>query len=360
MEQLKASFCKDTGQSVSVKSMLRTLETEPRLAIRDKNIPIYAKQSYSSTACGKENQTTEHVSRYRRLLVKNMNVKNKGGNSKKSKANVPGIDTSKTETETLPEEFLYVSEYSSDIIEYLQELEKEKHIPQRIRSKYAANHIIVVNWLTRVQHRLALPGWTLHTAVNLLDRAICVKDIHSRELQLVACTALWIAAKCDQKNKVPSVSSFCSLSEFSFRKIDMYVMEMTLLSISDFNLHIVNPLTFVSYYLHILSVKSDKVYHTCNYLLDIIYLDINFSTKCPSLLAAAAVYAALQIYQKQELWKEKENIKGFYTSDKIWSISDIMLTELKNNGSDTGPFKKYNSSIYNNLSTVLCDWMKSS
>jgi hypothetical protein len=358
MEQQQASFCKDIGQGVSVKLMLRTLETEPRLAVRDKNIPIYAKQSYASRACGKENQKTEHVSHYRKLLLKKVNVKNKGENSKKNKPNVHGINTSKTETETLPEEFLYVCEYSSDIVEYLQELEEEKHIPQSIQSKYAANHIIVVNWLTRVQHRLALAGWTLHTAVNLLDRAIYVKGIRSHELQLVACTALWIAAKCDQKKKVPSVSSFCSLSEFSFQKTDMYVMEMTLLSISEFNLHIVNPLTFVSYYLHTLSVKSHMVYYTCNYLLDIIYLDINFSTKCPSLLAAAAVYAALCIYQKQELWKKKENIKGFYTSDKIWSISDIMLTELKNNGSDTGSFKKYSSSIYKNLSFVLCDQMK--
>ncbi|KDR16691.1 G2/mitotic-specific cyclin S13-7-like isoform X2 [Zootermopsis nevadensis] len=360
MEQLKASFCKDTGQSVSVKCMLQPHETESRLAIRDKNIPICAKQSYASTACGKENRATEHVSRYKGSLLKNLNVKNKAGNFKKSKASISGIVTSKTETETLPEEFLYVSEYSSDIIEYLQKLEKEKHIPQSIRSKYSANHVIVVNWLTRVQHRLALPGWTLHTAVNLLDRAIYVKDIQSHELQLIACTALWIAAKCNQKNKVPSVSSFCSLSEFSFCKFDMYDMEITLLITSDFNLHIVNPLTFVSYYLNILSVKSDKVYYTCNYLLDIVYADINFSTKCPSLLAAAAVYAALHIYQKQELWKQKENFKGFYTSDKIWSISDIMLTKLKNNSSDTGPFKKYNSSIYNNLSTVLYNWVKSS
>jgi cyclin B len=359
MDQPKASFCKDAGQGVSVKCMLRALETQPRLAIRDKNIQIYAKR-YTSTACGKENQDTEHVLHYGRSLLKNVNVESKGGNSKKTKVVVPGIDTSKTETETLPEEFLHISEYSSDIIEYLQELEKERHVSQIIRSKYAANHCIVVNWLTRVQHRLALPGWTLHTAVNLLDRAIFVKDIQSHELQLVACTALWIAAKCDQKNMVPSASSFCSLSEFSFRKIDMYGMEMTLLSIADFDLHTVNPLTFVSYYLHMLSVKSDKVYYTCNYLLDIIYVDISFSTKCPSLLAAAAVYAALLIYKRQEIWTEKESNKGFYTLDKVWSISDIMLTKLKNNGSDTGSFKKYSSSVYKKLSTVLCDWEKSS
>jgi hypothetical protein len=231
MEWLKASFCKDIGQGVSAKCMLRTLETEPGLAVRDKNIPVYAKQSYASRACGKENQTTEHVPHYRKLLFKNVNVKKKEGNSKKNKLNVHGIDTSKTENETLLEEFLYICEYSSDIIEYLQELEKEVHIPQSIQSKYAANHITVVNWLTRVQNRLALAGWTLHTAVNSLDRAIYVKGIQSHELQLVTCTALWIAAKCDQKKKVCSISSFCSLSECSFQEIDMYVMEITLSSI---------------------------------------------------------------------------------------------------------------------------------
>lgn len=295
------------------------------------------------------------MSQSRRLFLKNVNVKNKGGSSKKSKACVPNSRTPKAEIETLPEEFLYVSEYSSDIIEYLKETEKEKHIPQSIKSKYAANHIIVVNWLIRVQHRLALSGWTLHTAVSLLDRAICIKNIQSHKLQLVACTALWIAAKCDNKNQVPSVSSFCSLSEYSFCDVDMYDMEIMLLKLSDFSLHITNPLSFVSYYLHILSVKSDKVYYTCNYLLDIIYLNIHFSTKRPSLLAAAAVYAALQIYQKQNLWKEKENNKGFYTSDKVESISDVMLTELKNSSSDAGPFKKYKSSRYDKLSTALCD-----
>lgn len=358
MQQLKTSFCKDADRDVSLKSVLRTLETQPRLAIRDKNIPVYAKQSYASTACGKENQLTEHVSQTRRLLVRNVNVKNKGGDSKKSKANLCTTETS--ETETLHDAFLYVSEYSSDIIDYLQQIEEEKHISHSTISKYAVSHDIIVNWLTRVQHRLALPGWTLHTAVSLLDTAICIKGVKTQELQLVACTALWIAAKCDTKNQVPSISAFCSLSEYSFHKVDMCDMELTLLNLLNFNLHIVNPLTFVSYYLYRLCVKSDKVYYTCNYLLDIMYLDINFSTKCPSLLAAAAVYAALHIYQKQELWKEKENTKGFYTSEKIVNITDIMLNELKKNGCDTGPFKKYNSSRYNKLSTVLCDWVKSS
>ncbi|PNF15962.1 hypothetical protein B7P43_G07477 [Cryptotermes secundus] len=358
MQQLKASFCEDVDQGMSLKCVLRTLETQPRLAIRDKNIPICAKQSYASIACGKENQLAEHVSQSRRLLVRNVSVKNKGGNSKKNKANLCTTDTSKTET--LQDAFLYVSEYSSDIIDYLQQIEEEKHVSHSILSKYAVSHDIIVNWLTRVQHRLALPGWTLHAAVSLLDTAICIKGVKTQELQLVASTALWITAKCDMKNQVPRISTFCSLSEYSFHKVDMCDMELTLLKLSNFNLHIVNPLTFVSYYLYRLCVRSDEVYYTCNYLLDIMYLDINFSTKRPSLLAAAAVYAALHIYQKQELWKEQENIKGFYTSEKIVNISDIMLNELKKNGCDTGPFKKYSSSRYNKLSTILCDWVKSS
>lgn len=358
MQQLKSSFCKDDDQGMSLKCILRTLETQPRLAIRDKNIPVYAKQSYTSTACGKENQPTEHVSKSKRLLVRNVNVKNKGGDSEKSKTNPPSTDTLKTETETLHDAFLYVSEYSSDIIDYLQQIEEEKYVSRSTLSKYAVSHNIIVNWLTRVQHRLCLPGWTLHVAVSLLDTAICIKGVKTQKLQLVACTALWIAAKCDMKNQVPRISTFCSLSEFSFHKVDMCDMEKTLLNLSNFNLHAVSPLMFVSYYLYRLSVKDENLYYTCNYLLDIMYLNINFSTKCPSLLAAAAVYAALHIHKKQELWEGKENNKGFYTLEKIVNISDSMLNALKNNGSDTGPFKKYNSSRYNKLSTVLCDWVK--
>jgi hypothetical protein len=358
MQQSKASFCEDADQGMSLKCTSRALEAQPRLAVRDRNIPVYAKQSYGSSACGKENQITEQVSHSIRLLPKNVNIRNKEGNSVKT-ANAFGTETLKTEAQTLPEEFLYVSEYNSSVIEYLQGIEKEKHVPRNIHIKYATNHSIVVDWLTRVQHRLALPGCTLHTAVSLLDTAICMKKVCSHELQLVACTALWIATKCGMKKEVPRVSIFCSLSEFSFSKGDMYAMEVTLLNLSDFNLHSVNPLTFVSYYLYTLSVKSDKIYYACNYLLDIIYQDFNFSTKCPSLLAAAAVYAVLQIYHKQDLWKGKENKKGFYTSDKIQTISDIMLNELKSSGSHTGPFKKYNSSRYNRLSAVLCDLFKS-
>lgn len=358
MQQSQASFYEDAEQGLSLKCIFRTLEAQPRLAVRDRNVPIYAKQSYGSTACGKENQITGQVSHSRRLLPKNVNVKNKGGSSVKA-ANAPDTETLETEAQTLPEEFLYVSEYSSSIIDYLQGIEKEKHVPRNIHSKYTANHSIVVDWLTRVQHRLALPGCTLHTAVSLLDAAICMKKVCAHELQLVACTALWIAAKCDMKKEVPGVSIFCRLSEFSFCKVDMYSVEVTLLKLVEFNLHSVNPLTFVSYYLHALSVKSDKVYYTCNYLLDIIYQDINFSTKRPSLLAAAAVYAVLQIYHKQDLWKGLENKEGFYTSDEIQTISEIMLNELRNSGSDTGPFKKYNSSRYNRLSAVLCNLFKS-
>jgi hypothetical protein len=345
---------------MSLQCNLRTLETQPRLAIREKNIQIYAKQSYISTACGKENQFSEHVPKSIKLSVRNANAKNKGGDSKKNKACLPSTHTSRTETETLRDAFLYVSEYSSDIIEYLQQREEEKYISQSTLSKYAQSHNIIVNWLIKVQHKLDLPGWTLHAAVSLLDTAICVKGVKIQKLQLVACTALWIAAKCDMKYKVPGISTFCRLSEFSFHKVDMCEMEITLLNLSNFNLHVVSPLTFVSYYLYRLSLKSDKVYFTCNYLLDITYMDINFSTKCASLLAAAAVYAALHIYQKQELWKENENNIGFYTSEKVMNISHIMLNAVKNNGCDTGPFKKYNSSRYNKLSTVLCDWVKSS
>lgn len=358
MQQSKASFCDDAEQGMSLKCTFRALEAQPKLAVRDRNVPIYAKQGYGSTACGKENQITGQVSHSRRLLAKNVNEKNKGESSVKT-ANASDTATLETEAETLPEEFLYVSEYSSSIIDYLEGIEKEKPLPRNIHSKYAANHSIVVDWLTRVQHRLALPGRTLYTAVSLLDTAICTKKICSNELQLLACTALWIAAKCDMKNQVPGVSIFCKLSEFSFCKADMYAMEVTLLKLVDFNLHSVNPLTFVSYYLHTLSVNSDKVYYACNYLLDIIYQDINFSTKRPSMLAAAAVYAVLLIYHKQDLWKGKETKAGFYTSDKIQTVSEIMLNELRNCGSNTGPFKKYNSSRYNRLSLFLCNLLKS-
>jgi len=358
MQQSKASSCEDAERGMSLKCIFRALEVQPRLAVRDRNVPIYAKQSFGSTACGKENQITEQVSHSKRLLPKNINVKNKGGSSIKT-ANASDTETLETEDQTLPEEFLYVSEYSSSIIDYLRGIEKEKHVPRNTLSKYTANHSIIVDWLTRVQHRLALPGCTLHTAVSLLDAAICMKRVYSNELQLVACTALWVAAKCDMKKEVPGVSIFCRLSEFSFCKVDVYAMEVTLLKLVDFNLHSVNPLTFVSYYLHTLSVNSEKIYYTCNYLLDIIYQDINFSTKCPSLLAAAAVYAVLQIYHKQDLWKGKENKEGFYTSEKIQAISAIMLNELRNIGSDTGPFKKYNSSRYSRLSAFLCNLFKS-
>jgi transcription initiation factor TFIIIB Brf1 subunit/transcription initiation factor TFIIB len=342
---------------MSLKCIFRALETHPRLTVRDRNIPLDAKQSCGSTACGKENKIIGHMSHFRRLLPRNVNVRNKGGNSVKA-ANESGTATLKTEAQLLPDEFLFVSEYSSCIIEYLQQTEKEKRVSMSIRSKYAANHSIVVDWLTRVQHRLSLSGCTLHTAVSLLDTAIFTKEVRSHELQLVACTALWIAAKCDMKKEVPAVSIFCSLSEFSFSKADMYAMEVTLLNLSGFNLHSFNPLTFVSYYLHKLSVKSDKIYYACNYFLDVMYRDINFSTKRPSLLAAAAVYAVLQMYQKQGLWKQKENREGFYALDKIQTISDIMLNKLKNSGSDTGAYKKYNSTRYNRLSAALCDLFK--
>ena len=358
MQQSKASFCEDAEQGMSLKCIFRAPEAQPKLAVRDRNVPIYAKQSFGSTACGKENQIIGQVSHSARLLPKNVNVKNKGGSSVKT-ANASDTETLETEDQTLPEEFLHVSEYSSSVIDYLRGIEKEKHVPRNILSKYAANHNIVVDWLTRVQHRLALSGCTLHTAVSLLDAAICMKRVCSNELQLVACTALWIAAKCDMKKEVPRVSIFCRFSEFSFCKGDMYAMEVTLLKLVDFNLHSVNPLTFVSYYLHTLSVNSEKFYYTCNYLLDIIYQDINFSTKCPSLLAAAAVYAVLQIYHKQDLWKGKENKEGFYTSEKIQAVSAIMLNELRNIGSDTGPFKKYNSSRYKRLSAFLCNLFRS-
>ncbi|XP_069678438.1 uncharacterized protein [Periplaneta americana] len=360
---IKTTHHLEDGTKRGAEIQKKSNEHQRQLALLDNNIPLHLQQCSILQGNGKENRIiADCVIQNRRILPKPVkSAKEASSAFTVFKENKKDINTeecksksSEIKSKNVLKDFLYVSEYSEDIIQHLQKIEEDTCVPLSVERQFSANHSVVVNWLIRVQHKLDLPGWVLFTAISLMDKALCNMYVKASELQALACTALWLATKSDSKALVPSISCFLEFAEWIFSAEQIFDFELSLLKISDFKINSVNPLTFVSYYLCVMDIENENVYYTCNYLLDIIYGFIKFSMRSPSLLAAAAVYSSLVIHKmKKEIWKSRERRTGFYTSDKVVTISYFMLSEMKRVQCNSGIFKKYSSSRYNRLTALM-------
>lgn len=200
----------------------------------------------------------------------------------------------------------FVSEYVSDIIEYLRSLE----IKFSINEMFLIGHrttvrmrSVLINWLMEVNINFKLLPETLHLCVAIVDQYLQKnKSVGRESLQLVGITALWIASKYEEMY-IPELSDFVYCGDDSFTPNDMLKMELTIIKALDYSFGRPLSLHFLRRYSKVGNVKP--IQHTlAKYLLELALLDHELSHVRPSIQAAAASYLSLVVLRDDSLQKK--------------------------------------------------------
>lgn len=103
---------------------------------------------------------------------------------------------------------------------------------------------MLIDWLINVHTKFRLVPETLFLAVNIIDRMLSLRHIGISKLQLVGCTAVFIAAKYEEV-LCPSIQNFHYLSDTSYSEAEILAAERYVLRTLGFNLSYANPMNFL-------------------------------------------------------------------------------------------------------------------
>lgn len=152
----------------------------------------------------------------------------------------------------------------------------------------------LVNFLVEIHSKLRLEPRTLFLAMNIVNRYCSKRIVFRKHFQLVGCTALWIAAKYeDKKSRVPLLSMLGHLCCGAYSE-DMFVqMEGHLLVTLEWNISHCTVDTFLSMMLS--NAASPLLVNLNSYLAELTLYHRDFVGRDPLLVAKMIHMLAMHI-----------------------------------------------------------------
>ena len=233
----------------------------------------------------------------------------------------------------------YNRSYVKDIYSYLRSLQYKYPIsPAQMQSAQVnvTPHMrsILIDWLVEVVDEFRLCSDTFFLAVNYIDRYLQLKPVSRRELQLLGCTCLWIAAKYEEIYS-PTLDEFVMMSDNSYKKVDLLKMEGDVLNTLDFKLTVSTAKNFLRRFQRASQVKGTEKF-LCNYLSELSLIDDNMRQFSPSILAASALYLArFELYGEElpydaeEIWtKDLQHYTGYSVQNLAICVRQVHYLQL--------------------------------
>ncbi|XP_023946455.1 G2/mitotic-specific cyclin-B3 isoform X2 [Bicyclus anynana] len=199
---------------------------------------------------------------------------------------------------------LQVSRYAMDIFNYLKSREPHFLIDdylQRMKGISSWMRALLVDWMVEVQESFELNHETLYLAVKLVDlyltkssRTQPEKDhLNKEELQLLGASALFIAAKFDERIP-PLVDDFLYICDGAYSLSQLLKMEISILRIIDFDLGIPLSYRFLRRFARCARVSMPTL-TLARFVLEQCLLEYGLLGLPDSKMAAAALYIALRM-----------------------------------------------------------------
>ena len=183
--------------------------------------------------------------------------------------------------------------------------------------KYLKHRHLLVDWMYEVGEKLHLTTQTIHAAVHYMDRYLCITEVSTRQLQLIAITTILISAKFEElDNKVPPIDVLVKCIRHAFTVENIKQMEVAILNQLGWNIQPSCALQFLNYYIANGIVYEGDVYdgHPANprvahYVVKYAHF---FADLClqeqltlelePSRIASACVAAARMVLGVSPVW----------------------------------------------------------
>ncbi|XVE59869.1 hypothetical protein DITRI_Ditri05aG0081800 [Diplodiscus trichospermus] len=224
---------------------------------------------------------------------------------------------------------LAVTEYVDDIYKFYKLAEDEGLVLDYIDLQPDINakmRSILVDWLIEVHRKFDLMPETLYLTLNIVDRFLSMKVVPRKELQLVGISAMLIACKYEEI-WAPEVNDFVFISDNAYAREQVLVMEKAILDKLEWYLTVATPYVFLVRYIKA-SIPSDddKMEHLVFFLAELGLMQYpTVVLYCPSMLAAAAVYAARCTLGKSPLWSETLKHQTGYSEDQLMNCAKLLV-----------------------------------
>ncbi|SCU97649.1 LADA_0H07404g1_1 [Lachancea dasiensis] len=252
-----------------------------------------------------------------------------------------------------------VSEYVTDIFEYLHKLEIMT-LPNRHdlykHSNIRQNRDILVNWMVKVHNKFGLLPETLYLSLNIMDRFLCKELVQLEKLQLVGTACLFIASKYEEVYS-PSVKHFAYETDGACDEDEIREGEKFILKTLEFNLNYPNPMNF----LRRISKADDYDIQSrtlAKYLLEISIVDFRFIGVLPSLCGATAMFLSRKMLGKGKWDGNLIHYSGGYTREELAPVCNMVMDYLVQPVVHDEFFKKYASRKFMKASVISRQWAK--
>jgi G2/mitotic-specific cyclin 3/4 len=166
----------------------------------------------------------------------------------------------------------------------------DKHYMDRQAELQWSMRFILLEWIVQVHEKLSLVPETLFFCVNYIDRFLSCKITSVGKLQLVGATAIFIAAKYEERSP-PSVGDIVHMVDYGYTVDEILKAERFMLSMLQFELGWPGPMSFLRR-----TSKADnydlKTRTLAKYFLEVTIMDERFIGTKPSIIVSAAYFLA--------------------------------------------------------------------
>ncbi|KAJ2763641.1 G2/mitotic-specific cyclin, partial [Coemansia nantahalensis] len=253
---------------------------------------------------------------------------------------------------------LMVSEYVTDIIEYMRELETKTRPDEHYMRKQAEitwdMRKMLINWIVQIHYQLRMLPETLFLAVNLIDRFLSKRQVSTSKLQLVGLTGLILACKYEEQT-TPHVQDFAYLAGQCYSIAEIRNAEVFMLRVLGFDMSFPNPLTFLR------RASKAEQYNmqtrtVAKYLMEICLCDHRLMPYVPSHVAAASTFLARRMLRAGPWDANLRHFTG-YTEDSLQPCIALMLDHLLHQTGDEFVFRKYQHRRFLKASVFCREWV---
>ncbi|KDO71444.1 hypothetical protein CISIN_1g026635mg [Citrus sinensis] len=209
---------------------------------------------------------------------------------------------------------------------------------------------ILIDWLIEVHDKFDLMSETLFLSINLIDRFLSQQQVVRKKLQLVGLVAMLLACKYEEVS-VPVVGDLILISDKAYTRKEVLEMESLMLNTLQFNMSVPTPYVFIQRFLK--AAQSDKKLQLLSFfLIELSLVEYEMLKFTPSLLAAAAIYAAQCTIYGFKQWSKTCQWHSGYSEDQLLECATLMIGfhQKAATGKLTGVHRKYCTSKFGYIS----------
>ncbi|XVF47207.1 hypothetical protein PTKIN_Ptkin03bG0090600 [Pterospermum kingtungense] len=223
---------------------------------------------------------------------------------------------------------LAVTEYVDDIYKFYKLTEVDGRVYDYMDLQPDINakmRSILVDWLIQVHRKFELMPETLYLTMNIVDRFLSMTVVPRKELQLLGISAMLIACKYEEI-WAPEVNDFVFISDNAYVREQVLVMEKEVLDKLQWYLTVPTPYVFLVRYIKASTPSDDKMENLVFFLSELGLMQYPTGVMyCPSMIAAAAVYAARCTLDKTPLWSETLKHHTGYSEDQLTNCAKLLV-----------------------------------